>query len=594
MKSFSSNSIKKLIIAFSYMGTAIAILIARRSPATQHEISIYSSTPFLFWPLIIFSILISIYLSIYHIDDIYGMLGIILGGISMTSIVSLPLVRGYYYVGRGDSLSHLGVTLDVLAENIQLLDVAYPIIYSLGINLSLILNYNVPKGLLLLIYLYVVVYFTFIPLVVRSLSSNKRIATVGLFSGFLLLPITHLATHMQVHPTSQAIMYSPVIFYISNKYFKTGSRKTLLLFVVISIYFILLHPQQGLNFLIFIGFIALFELMNIREMHFIEPIRLTNLALIFIVIWWIWIQNLNKFESSLQGLIIKIMTFSLTPAAKTQGRAMSLEGVGGNLLEVFIKMFGPSLLLSGFALLLMALSIQYYFKREMFMQQSIFRIARNKYILLYTLGFIPLILMFLIYLGMGISEQYFRHFGFIMVVVTVLGAISVWLVSNLFDEMNILSANKFIFIMLSLLIIMTIPIVFNSPYFYQTTPITTEGELNGYDTLFNIKNESMPIIPLRGDTERIEHAIYGRYTQPDIMWERSEYGLPDHFANQSLSTYYDKKVYATIKSDSKVREVQVWNEFRYTSDDFEYLHRSSNIQKVHSNGHLYVYLVVPE
>jgi len=364
-----------------------------------------------------------------------------------------------------------------------------------------------------------------------------------------------------------------------------------ILFSFTLMFYVLLHPQQAANFLAFLGTILfIYSLGTSRIQSRVNRRVLSVSFLILGIMFWIWVRHLPHFEISISRIVINL--FVETTAAKSvKTRSVSVEGVGGSIPEVAFKLFFVSFIYCLIAGLLMIclflLNSRWNDRIEKYL------VVEEKTILFYyTIGFFPVLFLFFVYIVQGISDQYFRHLGFLMVIVTILGSI---FLGNLFHRKNnYIWRISWCFILL-LFLSLSVPIVFSSPYFYQNTNHVTEGEITGYHTLFEIHDKSSMITPRRGNTERIEDAIYGEELRgrPDFKWSRPEQGLPDHFANQSLPTYYDSPVYGVIKSDAEELEIGVWNEFRYNKSDFQYLNKDRNIAKVQANGHIDVYYITP-
>jgi len=70
-------------------------------------------------------------------------------------------------------------------------------------------------------------------------------------------------------------------------------------------------------------------------------------------------------------------------------------------------------------------------------------------------------------------------------------------------------------------------------------------------------------------------------------------GIPDHFDNRTLRTYYEEPVYIPVTEADRVRDPELWNGFRFSDADFEYLETEPGINKVQSNGGYTLYRVEP-
>src|SRR6056297_3335455 len=110
-----TNTFLKTITAVGFVAIGIGILVARGDPATGFEMSIYGETPVLFWVCVCAALLGSVLVVFANPNRQLLATAAVLAGTAMTAIVSTPIIRGYHYVGRADSLSHLGTAIDLNA-----------------------------------------------------------------------------------------------------------------------------------------------------------------------------------------------------------------------------------------------------------------------------------------------------------------------------------------------------------------------------------------------------------------------------------------------------------------------------------------------
>jgi len=578
-----------------FLSTVLAIL----NPAVKPELSIYSNTPQFFWVFVTISLIISVYVPLFTSSRNTYKLGILLAGISVTTVVSLPLARGYHYIGRGDALSHWGRAADAKAGLLALPEFRYPIVHTLAICMNYINNIALNQSLMMVLFVFIMVFVVFAPLATRAISNHRTIVLASCLSALMLLPVNHLGVHTQVHPASQAVMFSPVLFYLFNVNFSEYELSKIGVMWLVFPFYVLLHPLIAMDFLAFlagVNVLIMIKTFDRDRMGFDFSINQTVLLLSFFImgiVWWFGVQDLYHFEVNVRRLFLNI--FRETPEAESvKVRTSSVRGVGGSVPVIFLKLFGVSLVycivLGGNMVDSILSSLQRNDRNAGFL---LFNTSlEKKSIQHYTFGFVPVFMIFAIYIIQSISQQFFRHLGFMMVIVTILAPITIGRIKSVFPG-SLKIKNTVIVTLLLIAVITSLPIIYGSPYSLKVTAHVTEGELHGYETMFENQDNSVSVIPWRGNTERVEHAIYGRTLadRPPFTWDRPQYGLPDHFANQSLPRYYDSPVYATFRSSTRQLEVNVWNEFRYTKEDFEYLEQDDEIQKVHSNGHIYTYYI---
>lgn len=585
----------KVAAIIGFLSLGLGSTIAYLSPATGYELSIYSGTPILFWVCVSVSLSIALVLTF----DISGLtsrgLGILLGGISMTSIVSLPLIRGYFWVGGGDALSHLGWTRDLYRGIIGPADFRYPAVHTLGSVVSHLSGFEVRYALLLFIPIFVVSFFVFIPMTVKELTYNRFYTRIAVFSGFLLLPINHFAAHMQIHTTSQAVMFGPVLLYFFIRVFRRPDWRVAILFITTSAMFILLHLQQAANYALFFGTIAGLQVIHTRYRHrfSFEPKKsMYALLLVFIGLWWLWVHNLAIFERALSSVVIGIFT-ETTAAESVRTRGVSLEILGGSYEEIFFKLFFVAAifcLLASFLMLVILLNAANVSKWRSLQNHMLSNSSDQRSIFLYfTIGFAAVSSLFFLYLGLGISDQYFRHYAFMMGIVTVLGVVTIGrLVESGTDYLSTVTVNRTLIVVFGLLLLLSIPVIFSSPWIYQDSNHVTQSSFEGYETHLDYSDE-LSYVHVRSSASRYSSGIISRVAGPDISTE----SLPDHFADRQLRTHLDEPSYLGIPEGDRILDADLYQGFRFSHGDFEYVENEVGINKIQSNGGFEMFLIDP-
>lgn len=603
ISSLSRTNFERFLLALGFAVVSMGILVGWFNPAIEYELDIYAETPLFFWGSVAVGLTISIYSTFLGRMTLSRVLGAGLGLISMTAIVSLPIVRGYHHVGGGDALSHLGTTRDLNAGLLSMTDIRYPVIHTIVSLMHDISGVTTNHALLIIVSLFVLTFFVFIPLSVRILTMDKLAVSIALFAGFLLLPINHVSGHMQAHPTSQAVMFAPVLLFVFLACYLRFDCQMVVLFLLVSLMYVLLHPQQAANYVILFGAIAIVQLIaHLRRTDRSLTIRpIYPIAGLFGVFFWIWAENLDAFRGSLSSVMMSIFTlFEDDVAAQSVvTRGVSLEQVGGSIGEVFLKLFGVSLIFSTLAGLLMlaiglnAVDIKFGGKwwGVLVPEDPLIR----KVLLYLSIGFVAVSSLFVIYLVAGITDQYFRHYAFMMGIVTIFGALSLSRILRGINDWNSsIEISKIATISFLLFLAISIPVVFASPFFYQSSGHVTEAEMHGFETTFFHAEDSYSFDHVRSPASRYGIAINGPTYQDRREYYRAGVrrgGVPDHFADRNLPAYFDEPVYLTVTGKDRIRDPILYQGFRFSHDDFAYLDREPLMQRIVSNGELDVYLV---
>lgn len=594
------DTFPKTVTLIGFLALGIGIISAYRNPATGFELSIYTSTPLLFWICSCFAVFGSVLVVFSNTDKQTLLAGGFLGGLSMTTIAALPIIRGYHYLGQEDSLSHLGTTVDLNAGLLLMTENRYPAVHTLGSVLHDATGLPLTHMLILLVVVFIVTFFAFIPLAVRQLTGDTTMTYIGLFSGLLLLPLNHLSPSTIIHPTSQAIMFAPAFLLVFFMLYRHRTLRRSLLFLVTAAAFVLIHPQQAANMVLFVGTVSVVQVGShlyrgdgwSRRDEWVLPE-----AFVFAGLFWLWVQNLELFWRNL-GKVLQVPFTRTTVAETTVSRTLSLEAVGGSLPEVFMKLFFVSTLFAVLTASLMAvelfrgrIDLQSLRPSERTTPDGGTPRANFDYVFY---GLLAVGAIFLLYLIGSISDQYFRHLGMLMVFASILGSIALGRgVRHISTRHSAPAGRLAITSFLLVCLVLTVPVVFPSPYIYDSSIQVTEAQMEGYGTTFEYQSDAVAFSDIRSSTSRYGHAIQGRDVPTEAYYREppADRGVPDHFADRDLPGYYEEPTYVPVTDADRKRDPILWNGFRFSQADFEYLDAEPGVNRVQTNGGYDLYLV---
>ena len=590
----------KLLLLLGFVALALGIGVAYLNPATGYELSIYRETPVPFWVLASFALVVSILIVFSTSKRRVRVLGTILGGLSMVTIVSLPLIRGYHYVGEADALSHLGAAKALDPGIMLATESRYPIVHFLGLILRDATGLELYHAMMILIVVFVVCFFIFVPLVVKQFTNHTLTVYIGLYSGFLLLPINHLAPGYRIHPTSQAILFAPAFLFVFFRLYKKRNTRHSLLFLPLAPMFVLLHPQQAANLLAFVGVVAVMQIgYDLLTGHGLAHRSgwVVPEVTYFGVVFGLWVGGLPVFEKN-AARVIDTLQGGGQFASSTAVRSISLETVGGSLVEVFFKLFLVSVVFIVLTGLLFLLVVRrYVVSTSLPPIERVVPDGGTDGILLLSVfgGLVPVGVLFLLYLVGGISDQYFRHLGMLMVFATILGSITIGRALRWCSRHWSWSAARHsVVIVLILLTALSLPVVYVSPYMYDASNHVTEAQIHGYETTFENQADSIAFDDVRSPVFRYGHAIQSTVRPMEAYYyNENTTGIPDHFNNRSLRSLYVDPVYVPVTEADRIRDPVLWEGFRFNHEDFDYLDTEPGIHKVQGNGGYDLYLIEP-
>lgn len=564
-----------LIVGFLLL--AAATLTAHFNPATSYELSIYTETPITVWLGVCFSLFIALGLAFTR-KDIIQRLALFLAGSSFMVVVMLPLLRGYYHLGEGDTMSHAGWVKDISTGLINPIDIGYPAVHLLVLFVTEILNTPIPQALYYVTYAFIALFVIFLPLTVRLITTNAISVPISVFAATLLLPVNLISVHMNIHPTSQAILFTILMLYIFSSYIKSNDHRYVIIFPIVSLTLLFLHPQQAANFLLLLGTAGVIQilagLLQKDSLPGKTPIYIQTS--VFVIAFWIWFES-SRFIGNFVGFVTDLLVASEPSAQEVGQRSTSLADIGSGPEELFVKLFLVSFI---FCLIAAGYILSTLISTFLQNQES-----NNDVILYITAGLFPISFLFLMYIVASVTTQYFRHLGFIMVLITVLGSLGFGHFTQRFSPNETISRTVVV-VLFAVFLSLSLMVVYPSPYMYQGTEHVSEGQIDGYETAFTYQNEERDFLFLRSNIGRFDDFYSGTTTSSVGGVE-----TPDHFADQDLANHYNESKYLVVTSNDRQLDANVYNGFRYSREDFQYVETHPTISQVHTTGDFDLYVV---
>ena len=587
-------TVLKALLAVGCLAFAGALVAAYSRPATGYELSIYRSTPLGFW---IGGILA-------------GVLGLTVGfsppasrrvravglGLAtgvMVAVFALPLVRGYFFYGAGDSMTHLGWARELRAGTLSPLEFVYPGVHTMAAYLAELSGFALTDTLQFVpLVVFPAVSVVFTALCVQYLTDSKWGLPVGVIAGLLLVPINHLSIHLLAHPSSQAVLFLPLILYLVLRFVTASDGGSTLgtpigvALAVACVAMVFIHPQEALSLLLLLGGIAVVQLAADR---FRPTSRIARHRPIYVhagltfLVFATWLPQHDRPIGRIRFVLSQFQDVGVTAGAEaTDTQAASLAAVGGSIEELFVKLFGVALVVSVIAAALIVAALL-----GRLADRPSGRTALIRYL---TAGLVPLGLAFLVVFAADQGDHYFRFLGFIMGPVTILGAVGVVALARRAE--GVVSRRT---VAAGLVVVLTVGVaaqaaaIHPSPYYYQSTGHVTEGSMAGYETAFDSRVEETVFISPRDGPRRYVDAYYGTPTIDETGFPGN--GVPGPVFNTNISTHYEEDRYLPIQEANYDREVGLYDELRYAADGFDALERRGNIHRVQDNGGFRLYLI---
>ncbi len=588
--------VPNLLLAAGYVAVALAIGVARRTPATGYEPSIYAGTPTGTWIALGVALSIGV-ATVIACRGIHQAAGITLGALAMTAVVSLPVVRGYYFIGKGDGLTHLGWVRDFVGGGMAPFDLFYPGLHSVASMLTLVAGAEVQHALLLAVVMLFVPFVLFVPLVVRVITDNPLAIGLGAIVAWFVLPINNIATHLGAHSNSNALFFVPVFLFALLTYLSRRSPGERLygglspygaLIVLSGVGLLLVHPQQMINAVVILAAISIVQHLARRrfdEHPILEHPTTHAYTVVLGVLFLIWAVANERFRGAIGGLIYGLFTAEIGTGEEVGQRGASLTEIGGSLPELFAKLFLVSSLIG---LVVGCYLLVVWSGRST-------AAPRTRAMVTYLgIALLPLGAMFVVYF-LGTPTMAFRQVGFIFVVLTLLGGVALGAFVGWFDRyVPSITVTGVVALALGACLVLAMLTVFGSPFIYSPTQHISEQTYHGYETAITGGNDQ-PYAGYGYTTYRYNDAIYGVESMTDeqeaIMWPGEGVVEMDAFNEGRYADAYpaDGAYFLMVSDFDTIREHEIYHELNYEAAPLESLEDDEGSARYVSNPEFELY-----
>lgn len=626
--SYGSNirQVKVLLIA-GFAALAGGVLVAHSTPAVGYELSIYKATPLLFWAGASIATVISL-LVCFLPAGVEGrgrhgwvrLSALSLGAVSVLSILSIPIIRGYYFIGSADSLTHLGWAKDLVAGRLDAIDILYPAMHLLAVEIRELVGVELTLAFQYVMLAFAVAFFLFVPLCLLQIYPSRWALPVGLFCAALLVPINGISVFYVPYPTTMAIFLTPLILFVLLRYVRKPTDAPVTRFGAVlaslSVAIILIHPQQAVNVLGVFCAVYAVQLLARRwrpDGPIAQHRSLSIQTLWFGGVFTVWSLTQERVFDAAVSILTGIFEAGLAGDEVAQ-RGDSLAELGGGIAILFVKLFWPGMIVAALTGLFVLASITGR------LDDLPDRNAAGKYL---SAALVPLLGLFGVMVASSLTVQYFRQVGFIMVVGTILASAAICLGLDLMtwpevrsqlssrkeaacstdagsgsrpqlltDRLPSRSALATVVIAFALLLPMSLLTVYASPWTYQASAGVTDNHLEGYETLFEHDSPSIPLTGLRNGPIREYHAIQGTAPFGADRAPGTRTGINDTLFETDLTRQFSEPRYIAFGANDYATEVRLYDGFRYGERGFRNLRTTPGIHHVQTNGDVEVYLVM--
>lgn len=579
----NGRRVAKLLLAVGFLAVAVATAFARMSPAQGYELSLYRATPVETWIGLGIALLVALGVGIgtARAELRHVATGLLFVGI--LAVIAQPTIRGYAFYGMGDALTYVGWMRDIDAGRIASTELLYPGIHVVSLLVHAVTGLTIEHASLLIVYAFGLLFVAGTGLVVRELTEGGLGFVLGAFSGAMFLPLNTITTNLVIHPNAITLLFVPFVLFVLVRYLDPAEstsrvRPIGVLLGACTIAATLYHPQQAANLLaLFVG-ISLIQIVGRRTNRFgRDEMALHAQTGVFAIVFGLWSSQHDRTTGSVESLVSGLLE---RPESLEAGdRGASLVEIGGSITEIFLKVFlVDTLFLALSGLVVVAILLGGRAR------------GRDVPILYLAAGTIPPGVLFVLYAAADAQVIYFRHLSFIMVLATIIGAVGLYRAFHASSRRMPKATTGSAVVIVAVLVVLSVPVFFPSPYVYQSSAHVTEMQFHGHETAFEHGTDEYEIHGIRQGPGRYEDAILGTgdLTPREIRQENSVSG---ETLDGSLVDAYDDPTYLVVTKADREREVTTYRELRYSETALDTVGDERGVHRVQDNGEFELYLI---
>lgn len=606
-----------LLAGFSLLG--ISVFAANQAPASGYEVSIYWATSGSYWLGISGALTVALATLLYDYENRLAPLSMVLALTSVASFIALPVIRNYYFHGYADPMTHLGRIRALATGFSSFMEPVYPGTYAATTLLSSFSGLSVNRSMLYVMFLFGLVFLVFVPLTVRAVVPGRLALVLGLFSGLLLLPINNISLFYRFHPFSLASLYFPLVAYLVVSHVTAAHDSTSLprgwtgaslAMPIATVGLLFFHPQATVNTLIIFGMIVALHVAVRRVVpgHTLAQQRaIYGQFVLLAALFLLWVSlhqtGAGRTAATLVDGVLGMLTGNSETAELVQTRTSSANAIEVSIVELFVKYF----LVSGvFSLLATgAIVATLLGKLPDVPADSNLPASHPHVVTLFAVGGAGLLPYIFVH-SFGRADDYlFRHVGFWMVVVTILGALGLfYLVRGL--SMRLGDSTRVLKHVLGtaavVLIVLSLVSVYSSPFLYLPGQHVSEQEMDGMKAGFEMQPQDRSVWfgGIRKNPNRYEEAVFAA---PNVSWDGSpRIRATNPVPNDNLTRlvqFYERHPEQNVRRDHYLMiseqdyetETAAYDSLRYTRENLASVAEQPEVYTIYSNGEARVYYV---
>lgn len=595
----ATSRIIKIIAIICFGLLAAVIIIARNSPTTGYEMSIYTATPTVLWVIVSSSIICGIGIILHQIwnrkenESRLWQIGLLLVALSFIVLLSVYVFRGYPYYGRGDSTTHLAVVNRLISEGHTGRQNFYPITHIYIVQLSQVCNITPMKLLNFLPVLFNVLYIGFIYLFSQFLLHRKSQVVLATVAGIFLLSSLGYGS-VYADPNQLADLMIPFAFFLCIRQCQANApykAQFTVLFLLVLFVLPLIHIVPA--FALWLMAVSLWPSVRLynwaTKNQPSSEYRFMTGAVLFLLVWGItWISSFYIWDMMVRNVKFVITEGGETWAKQLGDQMLLASQYGYSVTEQFFKAYYEPLVYGVIALASLPILLR-KLPKDMNLQKLL---SLYGPLAAYTLA---TVLFFVLNIGFGPGRM-IRY-----ALIVCIPSVGFLVYEILQRAQNTSGRNLLPKVLFSLVIIVLILIPMNgvlkaypSPYRLIPNDQPTLSEPDGFEWLGNYGDVTLGLTTLTLPVDRLATLL------PAPGWTSKHISLiPWHFnytERNLLGESYNENWYMLLNRQDRLQYTQLFPEiakYRFYPGDFARLESDHSLDKIYLNGGIDIWYIHP-
>lgn len=581
----------KVALILTFLTTTFVSINLAITPVSGYEASVYSALGPSLWGLLLLLFAFYLFATLALVIDwnVAEFVASVVGIMTINLVVIvIPALRGYFFYGRSDPATILGIVQSLMETGHVASNNVYPATHVIATTLGYVSGYTIPVTLFFVPLIFAVV----LPLFFYCLANTLFDSSVHTSAAVLCSTVPLLGyrqSYILFDQQTMSLLYLPFILYVLIRALE-GSRKFLILLTIAIGAFGFFHPVPTILLIVVIFSVTALGYVNfvtLKDGYFTPLLSIGALTGILTIEWFFFIGFLGRVVGRLSAFVLGQISKSAVSRNLSAVHQFDLQEFG----LLLIRTMGHTIVF-GIISAIAVLHVLYQWHTQP-------RSRRSVGLVLILVWFTVASTAQLVHVGVGVFNLFiYRFVGPVVVVAPILSAI---VITRYTAPSDSIIQSPAIFAIVVIFVV-SAPIglmaIHPSPHTHSVNQQITQSEMSSINWIIGTVPKADGSNIKGVVTRPFRFADFQRgvtWRKQDPRFTRRGFRIRSHFGYDSTSDWN-----TSIPSNSVVmvsgpdryaisHSSGLWAE--YTSSDYYRFKRDPTVLKCYSNGVTSVYRV---